>query len=1007
MSGQVAHTGGKGQCVYNIPAGAPFADALARGVLAQAGDSPEILPTYTVLLPTRRACRTVREAFLRLSEGKPLLLPRLQPLGDVDEEGLSLLMAGQDDNLNLPPAMAPLRRQLLLARLIGGMPKFARGAQLDMALARALGQLMDQIYTEDRELSALPMLVDRDKFADHWQITLDFLDLLAVHWPQILDENGAIDAADRRRHLIRALADHWERTPPPGPVIAAGSTGSIPATGRLLGVIANLPQGCVVLPGLDAMADDPDSWAAIDDTHPQATLKNLLTQLKILPEDVQLWPGAQTSPLAASRASLAHEIMRPAETAEKWRDLADKKHEFKGVLAGLSRYDCATPQDEALLIATALRGALENDSGKNTNKNRIAALVTPDRALARRVAMACRRWGIEIDDSAGQQLGDTPVGGYLRLGLQAAMADLAPVALLAFLKSSLAGPGAYASGSTADEGGWRGDIRLLDEAIRGPAPRDGLNGLLNKFKPVTDLKNMMAVIEHAFIPLITRGAQGKTAPFAALLDAHLTLAETICPPERLWANEDGEAAAAFFAELRDHADLLPPVTLDDYAVILDSLMAGISVRPAYGRHPRLMILGQLEARMIQADCIILAGLNEGTWPPAPPADPWMSRPMRTDFGLPSPDRGTGLAAHDFVQGFCLPNVILTRAARVGGTPTVPARWLSRLDTVLRALGHDPAILSHGPYAHWAAHLDDVADVRPASRPAPAPPVSARPRALPVTQIEKWLTDPYSIYAKYILRLKPQKPLEQPIDAAIKGTLLHKIMHKFVENHPKDLPKDAKDAFLRISREELATYEDDPAIWSFWMPRLSRIGQWVADQEAEWRTEWRFTKGEGTGAMIMSPPGHGDFTLTAIADRVDVAHAGMQVAIIDYKSGGTFSQSGMKSGRFPQLPLEALIVSEGRFEGVEAKPVGAMAYWVLTGGRTPGKITALSKDTDIQVAMDAARTGLEALITAFDDPATPYLSIPDPARAPRFNDYEQLARVKEWAALGDDETEDTA
>jgi ATP-dependent helicase/nuclease subunit B len=988
--------------VYTIPAGVPFADALARGLLAQAGEAPETLPSFTILLPTRRACRTVREAFLRLSDGRPLLLPRLQPLGDVDEEGLSILMAAQAENLNLPPAISPLKRQLLLARLIGGMGDFSRGPQQDMALARTLGQLMDQIYTEDRDLAALPTLVDRDKFADHWQITLDFLQILSLHWPAILSAEGAIDAADRRARLIRALADYWEATPPPGPVIAAGSTGSIPATARLLDVVARLPRGAVVLPGLDPMVDDPESWAALDDTHPQATLKSLLGGLRVDRTHVRLWPGAETTPAALARAALAHEIMRPADTAERWRDLAAQPARFDPALRGITRYDCATPQEEALVIATALRETLE--PGPKGEKNRIAALITPDRALARRVAMACRRWGIEIDDSAGQSLCDTPVGGFLRLAVQSVMADPAPVALLAFLKSALSGPRAYAGSTPDGEGGWRGDIRHLDAFLRGPAPAGGFGGLLTKLETVPELKNMASLLKRAYTPALDLIKYNKNNSFAAWLEAHLTLAEQLCPPEILWAGDDGESAADFFAQLRDHAGLLPDMPLPDYAAILDSLMNGISVRPAFGRHPRLMILGQLEARLIQADRVILAGLNEGTWPPAPAADPWMSRPMRTDFGLPGPDRAVGLAAHDFVQGLCCPDVILTRAARVDGTPTVPARWLARLDTVLRALGHDPAsTLNGGPHAGWAAHLDDVERVQAVSRPAPTPPRTVRPRTLPVTQIEKWLNDPYSIYAKYILRLKPLDTLEQPVDAAIKGTLLHEIMHKFVSNYPKDLPDDAKERFLTIAKANLATYADDSALWSFWIPRLARLGTWLCAHEADWRTDWAFAGAELKGAITLQ----GDFVLTARADRVDLSHDGVRGAIIDYKSGGTFTQTGIKNGTFPQLPLEALILSEGGFDGIKAVPPRTVAYWVLSGGREPGKITALADDRDVQAAMETAKAGLEALITAFDDPATPYYSLPDPSRAPRFNDYEQLARVKEWAALDETEREDAA
>ncbi len=256
--------------VFTISAGRPFARALAKQILAEAGDQPEKLARYKILLPTRRACRTLREAFLQITKGKPLLLPSMQPIGDIDEEELSLSCFGNDGAktlLDLPPGMAPLKRQLLLARTIEKKPDFHQGPDQAIALAGALGHLMDQITIEELDISDLHTLVPED-FADHWQITLTFLKVISEEWPKILAEHGTLDATERRGRLIGALAEHWQDNPPQGPVIAAGSTGSIPATARLLNVISGLPEGRVVLPGLDKIMEE-ESWKALDDSHPQ------------------------------------------------------------------------------------------------------------------------------------------------------------------------------------------------------------------------------------------------------------------------------------------------------------------------------------------------------------------------------------------------------------------------------------------------------------------------------------------------------------------------------------------------------------------------------------------------------------------------------------------------------------------------------------------------------------------------------------------------------------------
>ena len=117
---------------------------------------------------------------------------------------------------------------------------------------------MDQIYTENLDMADLATLVP-ENFAEHWQITLQFLEILSEHWPKILAEHHVIDHADRRNRLILALADFWNTHPPIAPIIAAGSPGSLPSTARLLSVISGLPQGRIILPGLDTNCDE-ESW---------------------------------------------------------------------------------------------------------------------------------------------------------------------------------------------------------------------------------------------------------------------------------------------------------------------------------------------------------------------------------------------------------------------------------------------------------------------------------------------------------------------------------------------------------------------------------------------------------------------------------------------------------------------------------------------------------------------------------------------------------------------------
>lgn len=974
--------------VHTIAPRLPFADGLAGGLLAEAGDDPLALAGMTVLLPSQRARRTLREAFLRRSGGAPLLLPRMAAIGDLDEDEVLFSQAAAGGALPeaaaIPPAIPPLRRRLLLTRLILAMPDAAgkpRTPDQAARLAAELARLLDQVQTEGLGFDGLAGLVPED-YARHWQITLEFLTILTHHWPVLLAAEGCLDPTERRNRLLDAQARAWTEAPPPGRIIAAGINGSIPAAARLVAVVAGLPNGCAVLPGLDRDLD-ADSWAMLDEGHPQYPLKRLLDILGVARDAVTDWPAAHADGAAPpARQRLISEALRPARTTHRWRDMEPLP---AAAVAGVSRIDCPGPREEALAIALMMREVLEEPE-------RTCALVTPDRDLARRVAADLGRWGVVVDDSAGRPLAVTPPGTFLRLTAEMVAEDFAPVPVLAALKHPLAGAG-------LPRAVFREGVRTLDRAVlRGVRPGPGIAGL----RAVLPAGRLRALLEPwldavtaccaPFAALMARDE----VPFADLLETHLRLAEALAGSEEtpgpleVWAGRAGEVAAGFARDLADCAADLGAIAPRHYPALLDALMVGIPVREDVGTHPRLSILGPLEARLQHADLMIVGGLNEDTWPPRVQADPWMSRPMRSSFGLPLPEQRVGHTAHDFAHLFCAPRVALTRSEKVEGTPTVPSRWLLRLETVMAASGL-PTLSGPSAYLDWAARLDQPAVFRPGERPAPRPPVEARPTALSATRIETWMRDPYAIYAQYVLGLTALDPLDADPGPADYGTLVHKALEMFLKRHPQALPDDALGALLACGREVFETDINRPAVWAFWWPRFERLAAWVVTQEAARRAIVRESHVEVKGSLDI-----GGFILTATADRVDLLQDGT-LSILDYKTGAPPSQKEVAAGYAPQLPLEACIAQAGGFPGVPARPVSQLAFWHLSGG-TPGGAEKTAGDDPATLAREAL-DGLRGLVAAFSRPETPYEARPHPAKAPRYSDYLHLARVKEWAAGG--------
>jgi ATP-dependent helicase/nuclease subunit B len=973
----------KGPAIYSVPAGTPFADALADGILAQTGGKPEDLAEFRILLPTRRACRALRDAFLRRSGGLPMLLPRLMPLGDMDEDELAISDAadlGPADFANdIPPAISGLRRRVLLARMVLAMSGGETTPEQAVHLASELGRLLDQVHTEELGFDALASLVPAE-FAAHWQITLEFLSILSAQWPKVLAAEGCVDAAQRRNLLLAAQAQAWRRDPPLSPIIAAGSTGSIPATAELLQVIAGLPRGCVVLPGLDTDADD-DVRARYEPTHPQFGMARLMERMGIGPQDVAPWPAPNFDASNRSeRSRLAFAAMHPASATHRWHD-AEPFHAES--LSGVSRIDCPGPREEAGVVALVMREVLETDGAD-------AALVTPDRGLARRVASELRRWGIEVDDSAGVPLAQTPTAAFLRLAADMAAEGFAPVPTLAALKHPLAACG-------QSLGACRAQVRRLEiAALRGARPASGIEGLRAVLgDDVAPFEGFLDALETACAPFFDLVSRPR-AEMADLTDALIHMAEALAATDtetgaaRLWVGDAGEAAAGFVAELRDSATDLGEINAGHFPGLLDALMAGAVVRPVYGRHPRLHIWGPLEARLQQTGVLILGGLNEGTWPPETHAGPWMSRPMMASFGLPLPERRIGLAAHDFAQAFCAERVVLTRATRVDGTPSVPCRWLLRLETLLESSGIGGALKPDERPLRWFEHLDATGPATPVSAPAPRPPVKDRPRRLSVTRIETWIRDPYAIFARNILKLEPLEAIDADPAAAERGIIVHNALEEFTRAFDDELPTDALDKLLEIGERHFKHATSRPGVLAFWWPRFMRLAAWfVAYETARRAAGYRVMANEADAKLEI-----GTFTLTGRADRLDRSPDG-ELAIVDYKTGQAPTWKQVKSGLAPQLSLEAVMAAQGAFEGVDANTVAELIYLRLTGARAPGEAKVLNKEID-DIATDAYE-GLVRRIAAFDDPATPYLSRPCPIFARAYGDYDHLARVKEWVS----------
>ncbi|KMK65292.1 double-strand break repair protein AddB [Puniceibacterium sp. IMCC21224] len=956
--------------VFGLAPGIDFPAALIDGLRKRLAEHPpEAMARVELIVNTTRMRRRLISLF---DAGSATLLPRIRLLTDLsDPVSLS----------SLPEPVSPLRRRLelvtLIARLLESQPDLApRSALYD--LADSLAGVMDEMQIEAVSPAAIEALDVSDQ-SGHWQRALSFLRIVQRYF----DTSDEVpDSTALQRIVLEQRLIDWKTAPPRHPVILAGSTGSRGTTLRLMQAVARLPQGAVILPGFD-FDTPPDVWQELDnpltgEDHPQFRFARLLQNLDQSPNTVIPW--TDTPPPNAARNRLVSLALRPAPVTDQWRAEGPDLPMFDTTTADITLIDAPTRRDEALAIALRLREAAETGE--------TAALITPDRMLSRQVTAALDRWDILPDDSAGTPPQLTPPGRLLRHIATLFQQDLTAEALITLLKHPL-----------THTGTGRRDHLLLTRKLELRIRRDGWP--YPSAQQITDwgarneAEDWAAWIVQCFVEPPERTA----LQLGTWLDRHIARAETIAAGSasddagELWAQPAGREVRRLVDTLITEAPHGGTLEARDYADLFGAVLADGEVRDRDAPHPRILIWGTLEARVMGADLLILGGLNEGSWPELPGADPWLNRRMRADAGLLLPERRIGLSAHDFQQAIGAPKVWLTRAAKSDDAETVPSRWLNRLMNLMTGLPerNGPAALA-GMKArgdHWLAlarTLETPIPADPAPRPSPAPPVPARPIQLSVTEIKRLIRDPYAIYARHVLRLRPLNPLQRAPDALLRGIVLHEVMEQFLRDIMADPARLRTDILTRLSADIIAEQIPFPAIRHLWQARITRIADWFVTTERTRQTlaQPHPDRLEVSGRAILNDP---VFTLTAKADRMDIDTRG-NAHIYDYKTGAapTTPQQRLFD---KQLLLEAAMVENGGFDGIGSRHTERATFLSLSASpsETPAPLD--------EVTTEQVWAEFQTLISIYATQEQGYTARRALLSENDISDYDHLARYGEW------------
>ncbi|MEO9167553.1 MAG: double-strand break repair protein AddB, partial [Aestuariivirga sp.] len=716
--------------------------------------------------------------------------------------------------------------------------------------------------------------------------------------------------------------------------------------------------------------------------HPQFALKTLLAEFGIERKTVQ-----SLGPKPSARNLLASELFRPTETTPRWhKSLPLLREELATAVAGITEIAAPDRHFEARAIALVMREALNHP-------NKTAALVTPDRDLAQRVVAELQRWNLAVFDSAGEPLSRRGLGAALDLLLQVQLDDFAPAKLFAFLRHPLVSLGLAQSS-------YLQLVQLFELAVlRGPVV------MLESYTAMLARAQTKAAEDHHLHPavkaitaedwaalqllaqaidqlnsLLVHDGVGLTANLVAYENAlHFAIAQ------EAW-DETSSGLLDLLGELKTEGHRRQDATASETAMLLRQLLQSQTQPPIDGGHPRLAILGTIEARLLPFDVMILGGLNETVWPKGGDPGPWLNRSMREKLNLPMPERDIGMAAHDFEQGFGSPQVFLTWSKRLNHAPQSPSRWLLRLKAVLLTAG-----VAAPEGADWLAlaqslHRADAAS--PVQKPNFAPPLASRPTRFSVTEVEKLIRNPYAIYARKILRLEPLPDFAEAPHAGLRGSLFHDAIGKWNAEQSPSL-----ESLLAEGEKTLATLGAAQERY-FWAPHFKRLADFLWAEQVELRDHLIKTFAELNGKYKFKVEGV-DYILTARADRIDILNNNA-ARIIDYKTGEVPSTDQVKANFSPQLTLEAAMLLDGAFN-FKPQAVIELLYFKIGGGLKGLEKKSAVKDGADEITKLAAQhmAGFKKILSIYQDPTQTYLPRVSVEQDGAEQDYDHLSRYLEW------------
>jgi|GEM_PF-2463366 len=933
--------------IFHIASDQNFLQNIIKGLKERV--EPSLFSKAIILLPSHRSCRELER--ILVSDYKDVMIPKIIPIASL-EENLSFEIF---ESLNaIPKSITYTKAKFLLADLIKNKTKSDDMKASDyLNIASGLMKLIMKFEKEDIPISNIDKAFTGDH-PIHIEKILNYLQVISNGWPKLLSTLDIVTQITRRNLFIKKLIKKWEELPPSYPIIIAGSTGTFRTTQMLVQSISKFKNSFVILQGVDSLKYFEDQ--SIDESHPSFQLNLLLKNLGAQLKDIESW---YTERITSSKYNFASILFKKEHITIPRSEIPDQNIEY---------IECISLQEETNLISIKIRELLEFG-----HKN--IGIISNNKSIRIRLKNTLKLWDIESECSDEMAINSTSQIKLILSIFRVVHENFTPITLLTLLTNEL---------HVLDHDLKNSISNLEIKYLRGIRKYRNISDLIQKAKNNGD-NDIVTLLEKTlnYLKPLFNTLNSKSHKLKSLIHILIKVSEDISAQE-IWSDDIGEKVHKIIHSILEDIPEENKINLDEFETIFSEVLREHNVSSKLNINKRVSILSPIESRLLSFDYTILAGLNEKSWPETPETDPWLSATFYNQFKIASPHIAIGQSANDFLSLLQQDNVLITRSINDNNAPQIPSRWLTKIELWFQAAGILNKLKSSvSPLKILAKNLYTPESFVKYSAPTPKPEINLRPSKLSVTQIEKLMRDPYSVYALKILKLKPLEKLDKTPDQLEFGNFIHKVLDDFSRSSKNLEPQNYLDTILQIGDQLLADMISNPVMHKIWQPRFYKIAAWIAEYEINIR-KTKTVETEVTYSMVIGK----DFTLIAKVDRIEYDSKANTVSILDFKTGTIPTNEDIKNGFSPQLTLEALLIEENH----QNLHVSDMTYIQLASGKRLGQITKVQGD-EIQI-ITAAKKGILYLVEQYEDINTPYLVCPNLRKSPTYNDFEHLERLEE-------------